>query len=89
MSDLKQSLIEFPCDFPIKIFGQTQQGFAQAVTEVVLRHDPAFQPAGIEMKSSSQARYISLTCTVRALSQAQLDALYQELCDHPAVVMVL
>jgi uncharacterized protein len=26
---------------------------------------------------------------VRATSREQLDALYQELCDHPGVVMVL
>lgn len=83
------SLIEYPCDFPIKIMGAAQQGFAQAVMEVVLRHDPDFKPATIEMRSSKNARYIGLTCTVRATSREQLDALYQELCDHPQVVMIL
>jgi len=86
---LGDSLIEYPCDFPIKVFGLSQKGFAQAVMEVVTRHDPDFQPGSIEMRSSSKARYISLTCTVRATSREQLDALYQELCDHPMVVMVL
>ncbi len=89
MSELKESLIEYPCDFPIKVFGQSQQGFAQAVMEVVLRRDPEFKPASIEMKSSEKGRYISLTCTVRATSREQLDGLYQDLCDHPMVVMVL
>jgi hypothetical protein len=89
MSTLTDSPIDFPCDFPIKIFGQSQQGFAQAVMEVVLQHDPEFKPASIEMKSSKNARYISLTCTVRATSQQQLDNIYRELCDHPMVVMVL
>ena len=41
------------------------------------------------MKSSKQGRYTSLTCTVRATSREQLDALYQDLCDHPSIVMVL
>ncbi len=86
---LEDSLIEYPCDFPIKVFGQSQQGFAQAVMEVVVRHDPDFQAGTMQMKSSSRARYISLTCTVRATSRGQLDALYQDLCDHPMVVMVL
>ena len=86
---LEDSLIDYPCDFPIKIFGQSQQGFVQAVIEVVSHHDPDFQAGTIEMKSSSKARYVSLTCTVRATSREQLDALYQELCDHPMVVMVL
>ena len=86
---LEDSLIDYPCDFPIKIFGQSQQGFVQAVIEVVSHHDPDFQAGTIQMKSSSKARYVSLTCTVRATSREQLDALYQELCDHPMVVMVL
>ena len=83
------SLIEYPCDFPIKVMGLSQQGFAQAVTEIVLRHDPGFNAATVEMRSSKTARYLSLTCTVHATSREQLDALYQELCDHPMVTMVL
>ena len=86
---LEASLIEYPCDFPIKIMGKSQPGFAQAVVEIVLRHDPAFNAASMEMRSSKAARYLGLTCTVRATSREQLDALYQELCDHPMVVMVL
>ena len=86
---LSDSLIEYPCDFPIKIFGLTQQGFAQAVMEVVSHHDREFNASTLEIRSSSKARYISLTCTVRATSREQLDALYQDLCDHPMVVMVL
>ena len=86
---LQTSLIDYPCDFPIKVLGQSQQGFAQAVMEVVLRHDPDFRVASMEMRSSKAARYLSLTCTVRATSREQLDALYQDLCDHPLVVMAL
>ena len=69
--------------------GQQQAGFAQAVLEVVNRHDPGFFAASMEMRASRNGRYISLTCTVRATSREQLDALYQDLCDHPSIVMVL
>ena len=86
---LSHSLIDYPCDFPIKIFGLQQAGFAQAVLEVVTKHDPDFLAATMEMRASRNARYISLTCTVRATSREQLDALYQDLCDHPSIVMVL
>ena len=86
---LEDSLIDYPCDFPIKVIGKSQRGFAQAVAEVVVRHDPGFDTATMQMRSSSGTRYISLTCTVSATSREQLDALYQELCDHPMVVMVL
>jgi len=88
-NEITASLIEYPCEFPLKVFGQQQAGFAQAVMEVVGKHDPKFSPASMEMRASKNARYISLTCTVQATSRVQLDTIYQELCDHPMVVMVL
>jgi len=89
VQELTDSLIEYPCDFPLKIFGRQQAGFAQAVLEVVTRHDPGFIASSMEMRASKNARYVSLTCTIRATSRVQLDATYQDLCDHPMVVMVL
>jgi len=83
------SLLEFPCDFPLKIMGATDAGFAQAIVEVVLKHAPDFDPASVEMRPSKAGNYLSLTCTVRATSQAQLDALYRDLTSHPMVKVVL
>ena len=82
-------LIEYPCEFPIKIMGHTRAGFAQAMLEVIGRHAPDFDGATMAMKSSKHGKYLSVTCVINATSRAQLDALYQELCDHPLVVMVL
>jgi len=89
MSDPGAPVLAFPCDFPIKIMGRTQMGFAQAVIEVVHRHAPDFDAATLEMRPSREGKYLSLTCTIRAKSREQLDALYRELCDHPMVTMVL
>lgn len=83
------SVLAFPCDFPIKVMGRKQPRFANAVTEIVRKHAPDFDAASVELRPSRQGRYLSITCVVRATSREQLDALYQELCDHPAVVMVL
>jgi len=82
-------LIEYPCEFPIKIMGHTRAGFAQTMLEVISRHAPDFNGATLEMKASKHGKYLSITCVINATSRAQLDALYQELCDHPMVVMVL
>ena len=83
------SLIEYPSDFPLKILGNTTPGFAQAVLAVVKRHAPDFDSSTLEMKTSKKGKYLSITCVIRATSRQQLDALYQELCDLPQVVMVL
>jgi putative lipoic acid-binding regulatory protein len=81
--------IAFPTAFPIKIMGRREGGFTKDVIAIVLRHAPDFVPGTIETRPSREGKYISLTATVNATSREQLDALYQELCDHPSVVMVL
>lgn len=85
----EETLLEFPCDFPVKIMGVRSDGFAQSIAEVVLRHAPDFDAATMEMRVSKAGNYLSLTCTVRAISKAQLDALYLELTRHPDVKVVL
>lgn len=86
---MAETLIEFPCDFPVKVMGAAQDGFAQAIVGVVLKHAPDFDPGLIEMRPSRAGNYLSLTCTIRAVSQAQLDALYRELTSHPLVKIAL
>ena len=83
------SALEFPCAFPIKIMGRTQDGFAQAVVEVVQKHAPDFEPAALEMRASKGGNWLSVTATVNASSREQLDNLYRELVAHPMVQMVL
>jgi len=83
------SVIAFPTAFPIKIMGRRESGFTAAVIEIVTRHAPDFMPGTIETRPSREGKYVSLTATVNATSQEQLDGLYRELCDHPSVVMVL
>lgn len=85
----RTTLLEFPCAFPIKIMGARVDDFAQTVLEVVLRHAPDFDAAAMQMRPSSKGNYLSITCTVNATSQAQLDALYIELSSHPMVKVVL
>ena len=83
------SLLDFPCDFPLKIIGYQRAGYAQAILEVVKRHATDYDGSEMEMRPSSKGKYLSLTCTIRATSRRQLDDLYQELCDHLLVVKVL
>lgn len=66
-----------------------RQSFTQAVLMIVKRHAPDFEEASLEARVSKKNTYLSLTCTIRAISRAQLDALYRELCEHPMVVTVL
>ena len=89
MAPEPETLLEFPCDFPLKIMGATREGFAQAIVGVVLKHAPDFDATRVEMRPSRAGNYLSLTCTIRAISKPQLDALYRELTAHPWVKIVL
>lgn len=83
------SLFIFPCVFFIKVMGRREDGFAQTISEIVLRHAADFRPQSMEMRASKNGRYLSLTVTINARSRAQLDALYSELSKHPMVMMCL
>ncbi len=83
------SLISYPLDFPIKIMGRSEPGFVQAVIDIVRKHAPDLDESAIELRTSKKNSYLSVTCTIVATSREQLDALYQELGNHPAVAMIL
>ena len=85
----QETLLEFPCDFPLKIMGESREGFAEAVVAVVQQHAPDFDAALVEMRASSGGKYLSLTCTITATSKPQLDDLYRALTSHPWVKVVL
>ena len=89
MAEDSSSLLAFPCDFPLKIMWRAVDGYAQEVLRVVQAHAPDFDGATMAMRASGKGGYLSLTCTIRATSRAQLDALYRELSAHPLVKVVL
>jgi len=89
MASYKDTLLEFPCDFPLKIMGKADDSLAQVVLEIVTLHAPDFDGASMEMRASSGGNYLSLTCTVIARSKPQLDALYTDLSGHPLIKVVL
>jgi uncharacterized protein len=85
----EQSLIEYPCDFPIKVMGANVTGFAAAIAHVALQFDPGFDASTIELRPSKAGNYLGVTITIRATSRPQLDELYRTLTTHPMVKMVL
>ena len=84
-----ESLLQFPCDFPIKIMGGGSADFRQLVVELVNRHAPDLDEARISVRDSRAGRYQSVTVVVKARDRAQLDALYLELSGHPRITLVL
>jgi len=85
----KAPKIEFPCDYPIKIMGDTHETFAARVVTVVKNHAPDFDETNIKIKESSKGRFVSVTVVIRATGEPQLEAMFTELKALDAVKMVL
>jgi putative lipoic acid-binding regulatory protein len=82
-------LLTFPCEFPIKIMGSADPGFAKTIGELVRQHCPDFDPATLVQRPSRAGNYLGLTATIQAISREQLDTLYRALSSHPMVRVVL
>lgn len=85
----EDSLLEFPCEFPIKAFGAADNDFDALVVSLVRRHAPDLSEGKVHSRLSNGGRYMSVTVTINATSRAQLDAIYQELTNEERVVMAL
>jgi len=85
----KESLIEYPSQFPIKVMGTNADGFVTAITHIAKQFDPGFDAATIELRDSKAGNYLGVTITVTATSREQLDDLYRALSTHPMVKVVL
>jgi putative lipoic acid-binding regulatory protein len=87
MTGADESLLKFPTDLAVKVFGRNDPGFRNAVIEIVETHyGKAYTLAE---QQSKQAAYVSFSITVRAESRAEVDALYQALVAHELVLMAL
>ena len=87
MSD--ESLMEFPCSFPIKLMGRESVEFRQRVKELVEKHTGPIDDAAIQSSLSRNGRFVSVTITVVAKSREQLDNIYRDATAHDDVMMAL
>lgn len=87
--DETSGLIEFPCDFPIKVIGDLTEAFAEELLVIARKHHPEITEDAITTKVSKAGNYLSVTITVHTESQEALDALYADFVKHPSTKMVL
>lgn len=83
------SLLEFPCEFPLKVMGKDSEAFYEATRRIVERHVGPLADDHVTHRPSRGGRYVATTFVIRAQSQAQLDAIYQDLSGSEHVVMCL
>ena len=87
MSD--ESLLIFPCEFPVKIMGKNHHGFHKAVIEILKKHLIDFDDTEFRETESKKNNYCSITVKVNAVSQVHLDGIYYDLTASEWVIMAL
>jgi putative lipoic acid-binding regulatory protein len=87
----KETLLEFPCRFPIKAMGRSAPGFEAIVVQIMRKHAELWQgeERPVSSNPSSAGKYTAVTVVIEATSREQLDAIYQDLTDCPDVLMAL
>jgi len=84
-----ETLLKFPCEFPIKAMGLACDALEIAVIEIVDRHVEDVAEDAFRMKPSKNGKYTSITITITAHSKDQLDAIYMDLtaCEHVSIAL--
>jgi hypothetical protein len=85
----KESVFDFPCDFPIKMMGRDTPEFRATARSLVENHVGQVADDAVREAVSSNGNFVSVTVTVTATSQQQLDDIYRDVSDHTDVLMAL
>lgn len=86
----EDTLLEFPCDFPIKVMGRDEDDDFRSEAVAIVEAEVGPLPEGaVTSQPSRNGRFLSVTVTVRAESREQLDSLYRRLSHHERVLVVL
>jgi putative lipoic acid-binding regulatory protein len=85
----EESAIEFPCEFPIKMMGRDSAEFRLLVRSIVEEHVGAVDDSRVQAAVSRNGSFVSVTVTVTATSQQQLDDIYEAATAHDDVLMAL
>lgn len=85
----EESVIEFPCEFPIKMMGRDTPKFHATAVSLVENHVGPIDDGNIKMNASGKGNFVSITVTITATSQQQLDDIYRDVSGHEDVLMAL
>ncbi|MDH3615533.1 MAG: DUF493 domain-containing protein [Gammaproteobacteria bacterium] len=85
----EESVLEFPCKFPIKMMGRDTPEFRALARALVEKHAGAVANSAVQAATSRNGRFVSVTVTITATSQQQLDDIYRDVSSKDDVLMAL
>ena len=85
----EESAIDFPCVFPVKMMGHNSPEFRTTARALIEKHAGEVNDSAVQESLSRNERFVSVTITITATSQQQLDDIYQDVSSHEDVLMAL
>ena len=85
----RESLIDFPCKFPIKILGKDNDVFENTVSQIMIKHGQKYSEFSVKKNNSKNKNYIALTWIVNVNNQDELDNIYKDLSKDKNILFVL
>ena len=89
MSDEKETLLTFPCRFPVKMMGKDEPEFHEAALQLIEAHAGRVSPEDIRSAPSRNGNFVSVTITIDASSQEQLDKIYRDASENERIMVAL
>jgi uncharacterized protein len=82
-------LLEFPCEFPVKVMGRQDSDIKALTRAIVERHTGPLADSSVRVRTSTDGNFLAVTFDITAASREQLDAIYRELTACKSVLMAL
>lgn len=83
------SLLNFPCDFTIKVFGNATPEFEKTVLMIVKNHISHLKEDALKTRPSKDGKFLAMSITINVDNREQLDNLYRDLSASPLILLVL
>lgn len=83
------SLLKFPCEFTVKVFGIASDVFEMEVITITRKHVSDLRENALSLRYSRDKKYLALSITFMAQSREQLDNLYRDLSSNSHILMAL
>ena len=80
---------EFPCAFPVKVFGHNDTAFREQAWNIVASRYQDLSEQQVSENLSRNGKFLSITFTVEAQDRESLDDLYRALSSDPQILMAL
>ena len=84
-----ESLIDFPCEFPIKVLGRDDANFYCAAKSILTKHAQTIPDNDIKKNSSKKGNYMAHPCVVNVNNQIELDQIYVDFSKNDHILYVL